>query len=116
MINLLKQSKILKYVGEVLWQAKGEIDVPWGFDKNAVESFCVNSLKDLNLLPQTIQPFDDAKQKTYGTLCCESGPLEVSVNIPKSGFVCGEVAPINIRVISWISDSLNLLIQFHFFF
>ena len=80
------------------WQAKAEIDVPWGFDKADSQAFCVTSMLDLNQHLECQAPFDDSKQKTFGSMCCESGPLDMNVNLEKVGYVCGEPMKINVRV------------------
>ena len=36
--------------------------------------------------------------KTFGALCCESGPLSMDYVLNKNGFVCGEKIKINIKV------------------
>ncbi|TRY71563.1 hypothetical protein TCAL_13063, partial [Tigriopus californicus] len=100
-----------KEKGAVDWEAKCEIDIPWGFNKNVVETIFVNNLIDLNKHPQSIQPFKDSKQKTFGFLCCKSGPLDLDVNIMKTGFVCGEEVTLNIQVNNKTNKVLSIIVS-----
>ena len=41
---------------------------------------------------------EKSTSKTFGALCCESGPLSMDYVLNKNGFVCGEKIKINIKL------------------
>ena len=58
----------------------------------------VNSLVDLNQMPSISEPITVTNSKHFGILCCRSGPLIATVNIPRVGYVAGEGIPISANI------------------
>ena len=71
-------------------------------------SCALTNCRNLNTEPKTLEKVEENKSKTFGMLCCETGPISLDYSINKTGFVCGEKAQINIKV-------FNALIYFHQF-
>ena len=44
------------------------------------------------------EPVTRSNAKTFGCLCCTSGPLSSTVNLPRTGFAPGETIPINAEI------------------
>jgi len=64
------------------------------FDKKKKEFITINALMDLNQMPSIIEPVTVSDSKTFGCLCCKSGPLSSTVNVPRVGYAPGEGIPI----------------------
>merc|ERR1719193_183462 len=78
----------------VRYSCKATIDKPWKFDHETKVAFTVAAFYDLNMVPQALQPSFDKDHKFHCCLCCKSGPITASINIPgRSGFVSGEKIP-----------------------
>lgn len=76
--------------GRVLYWLKCNIDRPWKVDKNLHLYVTVISLLDLNMDPNSVLPITNSGAKTFGCMCCKTGPLTANISLPKVGFVCGE--------------------------
>ena len=59
-----------------------------------------NYFRNLNNEPKTLEKAEKQKSETFGFLCCETGPLSLNYTINKTGFVCGEKALLNVKVIN----------------
>ena len=68
------------------------------FDKKKKQFITVNALMDLNQMPAVTEPVTVCDSKTFGCLCCTSGPLSSTVNIPRQGYAPGEAIPISAEV------------------
>ena len=80
----------MTYTGTVV------VHIPWGVNAEDVKEFVVAELNDLNQQYETLEKVEERGEKTFGLLCCESGPLSVKLRLEKTGFVSGE--NINFRV------------------
>ena len=69
-----------------------------GIDQSTVLPLMVSHLGDLNKDNSTLEKVEEQQTKTFGALCCESGPVSVNMILNKSGFVCGEKIMITTRV------------------
>ena len=74
----------------VRYLLKGDISIPWAFDKTVYLSITVVSNIDLNLNPMLRQPASGVEIKTLCCLCCKSDPIIARLFISKTGFVSGE--------------------------
>ena len=77
------------------------------FDKKKKQFITVNSLMDLNQMPAITQPVTMSDSKTFGCLCCTSGPLSSTVNIPRQGYAPGEAIPISAEVENLSDKTMN---------
>jgi len=84
--------------GHIRYTVKATIDKPWKFDHDTKAAFTVIQLIDLNLDPAVQQPRQTTNSKTLGFLCCKAGNIECAVQMPRTGFVPGEVIPYTIQV------------------
>ena len=85
------------------YEIKAHVDIPMGIDKSTVLPLMVSHLGDLNKDNFTLEKVEEQQTKTFGALCCESGPVSVNMILNKIGFVCGEKIMITTRV----SHNLN---------
>lgn len=81
--------------GHVRYTIKVTLDRPWKFDQDMKMAFTVISPVDLNLNPRVKEPTKLDLEKTFCCFCCQSGPLSIITNIPVTGFVSGQIIPIN---------------------
>uniref|UniRef100_A0A8R1I5P3 Arrestin_C domain-containing protein n=1 Tax=Caenorhabditis japonica TaxID=281687 RepID=A0A8R1I5P3_CAEJA len=86
--------------GYVRYSVKAQVDRPWRFDKAKKRCITVSPLLDLNLLPHAMAPFRDQASENIGCCCFKKGYLELRVDVPKSGFVPGEVIPFNLHILN----------------
>ena len=49
-------------------------------------------------MPAVTEPVTVCDSKTFGFLCCTSGPLSSTLNIPRQGYAPGEAIPISAEV------------------
>ena len=70
---------------------RGDIDIPWAFDKTVYLTITVINHFDLNINPIFRQPIMSEEIKTLCCLCCKSDPIIVKLSISKTGFVSGEM-------------------------
>ncbi|XP_053657586.1 arrestin domain-containing protein 3-like [Anopheles marshallii] len=106
--------------GFVRYTVKVTLDRPWKFDQDVKMAFTVISPVDLNLNPRVKDPFKLELEKTFCCFCCASGPLNVIVHVPVTGFVSGQSVPVtiecdnasNVRVDN-ITINLRKLLAFH---
>ncbi|PIC47188.1 hypothetical protein B9Z55_006625 [Caenorhabditis nigoni] len=61
---------------------------------------------DLNLNPNAMVPLQDRATENLGCCCFKKGYLSVKLDIPKTGFVCGETVPINLHIVN--KSSVNV--------
>ncbi|XP_050538847.1 arrestin domain-containing protein 3-like isoform X2 [Daktulosphaira vitifoliae] len=84
--------------GNILYKAKVTIDIPWAIDKVARSTFQVISPLDLNEEQNLAEPVKIEKEKNYCCCCCRSGPMNLIVCLPYSGFVPGQNIPFDIEL------------------
>jgi len=83
------------------------VDIPWGIDAEGSLELFVNEIKDLNDSIETLESVDNQEQTNLGCACFAQGPLSLNVNMEKTGFVCGEKATINIKVLNNTSKMIK---------
>ena len=93
--------------GSIEYLAKAFVDIPWGKDGEGTLVLHVNKLNDLNTEMETLEKAEAQHQKTFGVLCFKSPPVTTNLVVNKSGFVCGEVMKVNVKV----DNSSNKLIK-----
>ncbi|CAI2330667.1 unnamed protein product [Caenorhabditis sp. 36 PRJEB53466] len=86
--------------GYVRYSVKAEVDRPWRFDKAKKRCITVSPLLDLNTMAQAMTPLHDQASENIGFCCFKKGYLELRVDIPKTGFVPGEVVPMNLHILN----------------
>jgi hypothetical protein len=105
--------------GFVRYTVKVTLDRPWKFDQDTKMAFTVISHMDLNAIPQCRvfilfneyflkrnckwnpifkEPIQMHMKKYICCCWCKSGPLTAEIDIPVSGYCCGQSIPIDISV------------------
>ena len=86
--------------GHVRYFVEAEIDRSgiFTFNKRKKQFITINSIVDLNLIQGAATPQTNSNSKTFGILCCTSGPLSSHVRIPRYGYTPGEVIPISAEI------------------
>lgn len=84
--------------GSVKYKVTATLDRPWKFDEHAEALFFVVTPYDLNSDMKAKEPINQEVSKSFCCLWCQSGPLQLSVSAPYSGFVPGQTIPISIDV------------------
>ena len=77
------------------------------FDKKKKQFITINALMDLNQMPSVCEPVTVANAKEFGCLCCTSGPLSATVNIPRAGYVPGEGIPVSAEIENLSDKTMN---------
>lgn len=84
--------------GHIRYEAKVQMDVPWGFDEKDRVSFTIVPRFDLNEYPHLREPIRSDADKTFGCCCWESEPLRIYNVLPRSGFVAGDRVPYTLEM------------------
>ncbi|ETN69258.1 arrestin domain protein [Necator americanus] len=92
--------------GYIRYMVKIELDRPWRFNKTDKKPFTVIPVFDLNTVPQAAIPLKDVKVKNLGVVLFRHGKVTVECELPKTGFVPGEMVVINARIINDSSKSI----------
>ena len=54
-------------------------------------------------MPSVTEPVTTNNSKQFGCLCCTSGPLSATVNVPRVGYAPGEAIPVSTEIEKWES-------------
>jgi hypothetical protein len=84
--------------GNIRYNIKAVMDIPWRFDKEYELQFTVVRHDDLNEFPELKIATQDEKIKTFCCMCCESEPFIMTVTVPYTGFARGQNIPIVVRL------------------
>ena len=77
------------------------------FDKKTKQFITVNALVDLNQMPSITEPLTRDNTKTFGCLCCTTGPLSSTVNLPRTGYAPGETIPVYAEIENLSDKEMN---------
>ena len=77
------------------------------FNKKKKTFITVSSIVDLNLIQGADIAQTNSNVKTFGLLCCTSGPLSATVRIPRYGYTPGEVIPISAEIENLSDKKMN---------
>ncbi|XP_037816108.1 arrestin domain-containing protein 17-like isoform X1 [Lucilia sericata] len=81
---------------------------PWKFDQTFTRPFTVLSIKNLNYdTPLLKLPITSDISKIFCCGPCKSDPLQINVHLPQTGFVPGQLIPVNILVTNETSARIN---------
>lgn len=87
--------------GHIRYDIEAVLDVPWGFDREFKLQFTVlRNNDDLNHDPLLRIPCQMEDITTFCCFCCQSAPLIMTVNVPRTGFAPGQNIPININFVN----------------
>lgn len=76
-------------------------------DKKKKEFITILGMVDLNVMPSVTQPVTESNSKTFGFLCCKSGPLSSTVNLQRTGYAPGEAILVSAEVENLSSKTMN---------
>lgn len=92
-------SSIEGHYGRVRYMVKVSLVRPWKFDQSYTRCFTVLKIMDLNYdSPLLRVPAHCETQKTYCCWPCNSAPLQLQMTLPQTGFVPGQIVPVDILV------------------
>ncbi|CAD6199616.1 unnamed protein product [Caenorhabditis auriculariae] len=83
--------------GYIRYRVKVELDRPWRFDKTANKCFSVIPTFDLNSIPQARFASITSDSKETGALF-RRGRVSMNVQVPKTGFVPGEILRLYVSI------------------
>ncbi|CAA19457.2 Arrestin C-terminal-like domain-containing protein [Caenorhabditis elegans] len=105
--------------GHIRYDVHVELDRPWKFNKKSRKCFSVIPVFDLNITPTAINPMVNTASKNTG-LILKKGLVTITVNLPKRGYVAGEIMPITVNIdngskvaVSEVSAKMTQLSHFH---
>ena len=86
--------------GHVRYFIEAKIDQSglFNFNKKKKLFITINSVIDLNFIQGVDIAQTNSNAKTFGCLCCTSGPLSATVRIPRYGYTPGEIIPISAEI------------------
>uniref|UniRef100_T1GD16 Uncharacterized protein n=1 Tax=Megaselia scalaris TaxID=36166 RepID=T1GD16_MEGSC len=85
--------------GRVRYLVRVSFIRPWKFDQNTTLGFTVLKLADLNYdSPVLRMPAQAEIIKNFCCGPCRSKPLLLTVKVPKTGYVSGEVIPVTVDI------------------
>ncbi|CAL8089675.1 unnamed protein product [Orchesella dallaii] len=77
--------------GHVRYDIEAVVKRSWKFDYSTKLMFTVNALVDLNLRAPLAEPREVTKEKSICCLCCKEGPISMRIEMPRTGYVPGDV-------------------------
>ncbi|CAL2031301.1 unnamed protein product [Caenorhabditis brenneri] len=105
--------------GHIRYSVHVELDRPWKFNKKTKKLFSVVPSYDLNVIPDAVNPMVNTNSVKTG-LIFKKGQISVTANLPKRGYVPGEIVPITLHIdngsgnrVSKIYSHLLQLSHFH---
>ncbi|KAH8311730.1 hypothetical protein KR044_007713 [Drosophila immigrans] len=114
-------SSIEGHFGRVRYLTKVSIVRPWKFDQSYTRCFTVLKIMDLNYdSPLLRVPAHCESLKTYCCWPCTSDPLQLQLTLPQTGFVPGQICPVDMLVtndshirVEQLQISLVMLVTYH---
>jgi hypothetical protein len=108
-------------VGKVVYLVTALMKRSWyTCDVKATLQFTVNGVLDLNKNPEAQLPLSAARDKYVCCCCCKSGPIGFKLNLPRRGFVPGEIVPfiaemtnMSRRKVKGVTASIVQTVQYH---
>ncbi|GMT04504.1 hypothetical protein PENTCL1PPCAC_26678 [Pristionchus entomophagus] len=94
--------------GYIRYYCKARIDRPWyKFDKTTKRVFTVIPPSDLNYIPNANSPLQISQTKETGVLFFKNGKINVTVKLPKGGFVPGEAIALEADIVNYSSQKIK---------
>ena len=95
--------------GHVRYFIEAKIDRSglFSFNKRKKQFITINSVVDLNLIQGADMAQTNSNVKTFGCLCCKSGPLSAMVRIPRYGYTPGEILSISAEIENLSNKKMN---------
>ncbi|CAI2327341.1 unnamed protein product [Caenorhabditis sp. 36 PRJEB53466] len=91
--------------GSIRYSVHVELDRPWRFNADTKKVFSVIPCTDLNTIPKAVNPMIAHACKHSGFL--GNREVKMKVNIPKRGFIAGELIPIHIQITNHSKKPIN---------
>ncbi|XP_055679292.1 arrestin domain-containing protein 3-like isoform X2 [Lutzomyia longipalpis] len=93
--------------GSIRYSVKVVVDRPWKFDHTFEEIFTVLKQYDLNFDSSLRLPFERQKVSTFCFWPFRTGPMQVIVKLPQTGFVPGQIVPVTVDINNDSGTSIN---------
>ena len=95
--------------GHVRYVVEAKIDRSgiFSFNKRKKHFITINSIVDLNQIQGAETSQINSNSKTFGLLCCSTGPVSATVRIPRYGYTPGEIIPIAAEVENISTKHMN---------
>ncbi|XP_078051486.1 arrestin domain-containing protein 3-like, partial [Augochlora pura] len=77
--------------GHIRYTVKAVIKRPWKFDHECKAAFTVVSTLDLNANRDKCIGINDEVQKKFYSCCCKYGSMNITIRLPSTGFVPGQL-------------------------
>lgn len=84
--------------GYVRYSVKASYKLPLAVELTETEVFHVMPNLNLKNFASLAEPVKNTEVKSFGNFLCKSGPVQVTMILPKTGFLLGETIPITIEV------------------
>ena len=98
------------FYGNIRYWLEARMDRPWKFDHVTKFAFTILERVDLNLSTEDLTlPRRGEGQKTLGCLCCESGPLSLTVSTDRAGYCSGEKILVTARLENNTNKEMRML-------
>jgi hypothetical protein len=98
------------FYGNIRYWLEARMDRPWKFDHVTKFAFTILERVDLNLSPEDLSfPRRGEGQKTLGCLCCESGPLSLTVSTNRGAYCSGEQILVTARLENNTNKEMRML-------
>lgn len=98
--------------GSIEYSLETVIGQSWAFDYKSHTSFHVVGVVDLNIEPTAQMPVIVKACKTFGVVF-QSGPLDVTLRIPRGGAVPGEYVPFIAEIFNKSDKSVTEYLSIH---
>ncbi|XP_039291757.1 arrestin domain-containing protein 17 [Nilaparvata lugens] len=96
--------------GHVRYSVTATLDRPWKFDQHATAVFTVVTPIDLNYNIHAKEPVKMEVEKSFCCCWCKSGPLQLVLAMPHSGWVPGQSIPLTLELDNASNVTVNNLI------
>lgn len=93
--------------GEIKYEVLVTIDRSMRFDNVFKKPFTVVRTMNLNMIPTLGIPIEREAESSFCCCCCASGPINMKLSLPFSGFASGQKIPYNIIIDNEAGSDVN---------
>ncbi|XP_076649559.1 arrestin domain-containing protein 17-like [Halictus rubicundus] len=90
--------------GHIRYTVKAVINRPWKFDHECKAAFTVVSILDLNTHRDKCIGIYDEAQKRFSCCCCSIGSMNITIQVPSSGYVPGQIIGTLVNFVNTTSE------------
>ncbi|KAM7360122.1 arrestin domain-containing protein 17-like isoform 1-T1 [Cochliomyia hominivorax] len=100
-------SSVEGFYGHVRYWVQITLKRPWKVDQIYTKGFTVVNVKDLNYCGDLKLPVKSDITKVFCCGPCKSDPLQINVELPQTGYVPGQLIPVNILITNETNARVN---------